>query len=159
MTKKEGKERHKWICSRCAQRKDIEAEIDPVVLRVCDWCNIENWVKPVGHAGANAGGGRVMPVKYSAQGERLPLYKKRKKKAPSVAAVEEPLVEIEEEVKEPLQEESPEETAVEEVVAETVEEAVAEQLEPEGEVAETNIAKTLDEQIAELEAKKKELEK
>jgi len=43
-----------WACARCERRKKIEnVQTDPVVLRVCDYCKIENWVRPVGHAGAD----------------------------------------------------------------------------------------------------------
>lgn len=136
MTKKK---KAKWICARCARRKEVEPETDPVVLRVCDWCNIENWTRPVGHGGANAGGGPVMEVKVDKDGERLPLYKKGEV-APSVTAVEEPVIEAE--------------TVVEEVIEEAVEEAVEE------EVAETNQTMTAKEkQILDLKAQLEELEK
>ena len=36
-----------WLCQRCGRRQDIELETDPVLLRVCDSCKIENWTRPV----------------------------------------------------------------------------------------------------------------
>jgi len=147
------KEDYKWICSRCASRKKVEHETDPVVLRVCDWCNIKNWTRPVGHNGANAGTGRVMPVKVSAKGDRLPLYdkKKRKKAAKAVPVVEE-AVEAVEEVPSST---GTDDEAVPVTKEAVVEEAVSEAVE---EAEEENITQTIDEQIAELEIEKEKLE-
>ena len=158
MTKAKGKEKHKWICSRCAGRNAVEAEIDPVVLRVCDWCKVQNWTRPVGHGGANAGGGAVMAKKVTAGGERLPIYKK---KAPSVAAVEEVTESIPDEV---IAVVADEEKAVIMAVDDAIEHIVETAREHgetviETEDAETNITKTLDEQIADLQAKKEALKK
>lgn len=36
-----------WLCHRCARKKDIELDTDPVLLRVCDGCQVENWTRPV----------------------------------------------------------------------------------------------------------------
>lgn len=105
----EEKKRALWACARCERRKKIaNVQPDPVVLRTCDYCNIQNWVRPVGHAGADAGSGPIMEQRVTDQGERLPLYRGK-------------------EVKEALQEEEVHaETVVEEVSEPTEEEAAAE---------------------------------
>ena len=40
-----------WLCSRCAERTGKTPEPDPVVLRLCTECKVENWVRPFGHSG------------------------------------------------------------------------------------------------------------
>ena len=38
-----------WVCARCGRRKNIALVPDPVLLKVCDECGIENWCRnPVG---------------------------------------------------------------------------------------------------------------
>lgn len=34
-----------WVCTRCARKKGIELEADPVLLKVCDECKIQNWCR------------------------------------------------------------------------------------------------------------------
>ena len=34
-----------WVCTRCGRRKGIELEPDPVLLKVCDECKIQNWCR------------------------------------------------------------------------------------------------------------------
>ena len=34
-----------WVCTRCSRRKGIELEPDPVLLKVCDECKIQNWCR------------------------------------------------------------------------------------------------------------------
>lgn len=50
-----------WLCARCARKKDVQTEEDPVVLKACSECNVENWVRPYGHAGADAVDNETMP--------------------------------------------------------------------------------------------------
>jgi uncharacterized secreted protein with C-terminal beta-propeller domain len=40
-----------WLCSRCAEKESKAVEPDPVILRLCTSCKVENWVRPFGHAG------------------------------------------------------------------------------------------------------------
>jgi len=40
-----------WLCSRCAGKTGKKTEADPVVLRLCSECKVQNWVRPFGHAG------------------------------------------------------------------------------------------------------------
>jgi len=40
-----------WLCARCAEKTGKTPEPDPVVLRLCTECKVENWVRPFGHAG------------------------------------------------------------------------------------------------------------
>ena len=44
MSEKEHKSRL-WVCTRCGRRKGIELEPDPVLLKVCDECKIQNWCR------------------------------------------------------------------------------------------------------------------
>ena len=39
-----------WFCHRCARKDDLELDADPVMLRVCDGCNVENWTRPLAGA-------------------------------------------------------------------------------------------------------------
>ena len=34
-----------WVCTRCGRRKGIDLEPDPVLLKVCDECKIQNWCR------------------------------------------------------------------------------------------------------------------
>ena len=36
-----------WFCHRCIKKYEVEVEPDPVLLRVCDGCQVENWTRPV----------------------------------------------------------------------------------------------------------------
>ena len=40
-----------WVCTRCGRRKGIELEPDPVLLKVCDECKIQNWCRSPKGAG------------------------------------------------------------------------------------------------------------
>jgi len=51
-----------WICARCAVKHNVVAGTEPVVLLPCGWCGVQNWVRPVGHAGENVTGATVVPV-------------------------------------------------------------------------------------------------
>lgn len=42
-----------WLCVRCADKQGVETESEPVILKACSACGIENWVRPFGHAGAD----------------------------------------------------------------------------------------------------------
>ena len=37
----------KWVCTRCGRRNKLELEADPVALKVCDMCKIQNWCRLV----------------------------------------------------------------------------------------------------------------
>jgi hypothetical protein len=66
-----------WACARCAKRKNLEGvNPDPVVLMVCSYCSIENWCRPVGHAGKGASG-RLMPEPKNPELTGLPVYEKK----------------------------------------------------------------------------------
>ena len=68
-----------WACARCAKRNALEGvNPDPVVLMVCSYCQIENWCRPVGHAGKGATG-RLMPTPKNPdlQDAGLPVYEKK----------------------------------------------------------------------------------
>ena len=43
-----------WFCHRCARKDDLELDADPVMLRVCDGCKVENWTRPLSGAVAEA---------------------------------------------------------------------------------------------------------
>lgn len=89
-----------WACARCTKRKKIEnVNPDPVVLQECDFCHIENWVRPVGHAGKGASG-PLMPEPKNPELEGLPVYKEVEvvevlKEAPEPEPELEPLPEVE----------------------------------------------------------------
>ncbi len=36
-----------WFCHRCARKDDLALDTDPVMLRVCDGCQVENWTRPL----------------------------------------------------------------------------------------------------------------
>ena len=40
-----------WLCARCAKKEGKQVEPDPVILRLCTSCRVENWVRPYGHVG------------------------------------------------------------------------------------------------------------
>jgi hypothetical protein len=40
-----------WVCARCAEKEQKVTETDPVILRLCTSCKVENWVRPFGHVG------------------------------------------------------------------------------------------------------------
>ena len=35
----------RWLCHRCARKEEIELEPDPVLLRVCEGCQVENFTR------------------------------------------------------------------------------------------------------------------
>lgn len=35
----------RWLCHRCARKEEIELEPDPVLLRVCEACQVENFTR------------------------------------------------------------------------------------------------------------------
>ena len=35
----------RWLCHRCARKEEIELEPDPVLLRVCEACKVENFTR------------------------------------------------------------------------------------------------------------------
>ena len=37
----------RWLCHRCIRKENVEAEADPVLLKVCDGCQVENWTRLV----------------------------------------------------------------------------------------------------------------
>ena len=39
-----------WFCHRCARKDELELDADPVMLRVCDGCKVENWTRPLSGA-------------------------------------------------------------------------------------------------------------
>lgn len=129
MTKE--KKKALWACARCERRKEIaDVNADPVVLRVCDYCGVENWVRPVGHAGAGAG-----TVNQTLTAEQAVVH------AEAVAA------DLENSTGEPEVVEVEAET-VEEVIADAVQEQEAEEAEKAAKEAEIARLKA---ELAELE--------
>ena len=124
------KKQKEWCCARCARRKEIATNADPVLLRECDWCNIKNWCRPVGKVSSREG--RVMEKRVTEDGVALPVHDKKEKEV----EVQSEDAEIPEEV----------------VPAEPPTDAVPE-------AKEENVTEDIDAQIAALEAKKAELEK
>lgn len=41
----------KWYCKRCAEALNVKLEPEPMVLRLCSNCKVENYCWPCGHAG------------------------------------------------------------------------------------------------------------
>ena len=37
----------RWLCHRCVKKEGATVDADPVLLRVCDGCQVENWTRPV----------------------------------------------------------------------------------------------------------------
>lgn len=37
-----------WLCARCAKKRNVVTDTDPVELRECDACHIRNWTRPAG---------------------------------------------------------------------------------------------------------------
>ena len=35
----------KWLCHRCVKKEGATVDADPVLLRVCDGCQVENYVR------------------------------------------------------------------------------------------------------------------
>jgi hypothetical protein len=35
----------RWLCHRCIKKEGVEVDPDPVPIRVCDGCNVENYVR------------------------------------------------------------------------------------------------------------------
>ena len=40
----------RWLCHRCAKKEGVQLDPDPVDIRVCDGCKIENHTRPVSGA-------------------------------------------------------------------------------------------------------------
>ena len=43
-----------WLCKRCAKKLGKSIEPEPMVLRRCTGCDVENYCYPAGHAGEDA---------------------------------------------------------------------------------------------------------
>jgi len=43
-----------WLCKRCATKLKKSIEPEPMVLRRCTGCDVENYCYPAGHAGEDA---------------------------------------------------------------------------------------------------------
>jgi hypothetical protein len=41
----------KWLCKRCAEQTETKIEEEPMILRICSNCGVENYCFPAGHAG------------------------------------------------------------------------------------------------------------
>ena len=37
----------RWLCHRCIKKESADVDPDPVLLRVCDGCQVENYTRPV----------------------------------------------------------------------------------------------------------------
>ena len=35
----------KWLCHRCVKKEGATVDADPVLLRVCDGCQVENYTR------------------------------------------------------------------------------------------------------------------
>jgi hypothetical protein len=91
-----------WLCARCAKKEDKETEPDPVVLRVCTSCKVENWVRPFGHTGSDVMASEAETEEAKAfrlEAHRLENEKKPQKAPKKARAVEEPVIEA---VSEPI---------------------------------------------------------
>jgi hypothetical protein len=130
-----------WLCARCAKKEDKETEPDPVVLRVCTSCKVENWVRPFGHTGSDVMASEAETEEAKAfrlEAHRLENEKKPQKAPKKARAVEEPVIEAESEPEPELE------------VIDVLDPAVIEEIE------ETN---KKEDEIAKLKAQLAELEK
>ena len=84
-----------WLCARCAKKEDKETEPDPVVLRLCTSCKVENWVRPFGHAGEGVIAEEEETEAAKVYHAELSAQKAPKAKEPVVEAVSEPEPELE----------------------------------------------------------------
>lgn len=85
-----------WLCARCAKKEDKETEPDPVVLRLCTSCKVENWVRPFGHTGSDvmASEAETEEAKeFRLEVHRLENEKKPQKAPKKARVVEEPVLE------------------------------------------------------------------
>ena len=85
-----------WLCARCAKKEDKETEPDPVVLRVCTSCKVENWVRPFGHTGSDVMASEAETEEAKAfrlEVHRLENEKKPQKAPKKARVVEEPVIE------------------------------------------------------------------
>jgi len=135
-----------WLCSRCSEKTGKKTEPDPVILRLCTECKVENWVRPFGHSGeAVVASEEEKKEAFDKQVAESELSNKvikafeEQRKAKTRAEFDE--------VKAKLQEEPPDETVVEEAEEPTEAEADAPKPDPK------------EEEIAKLKAKLAELEK
>ena len=91
-----------WLCARCAKKEDKETEPDPVVLRLCTSCKVENWVRPFGHTGSDVMASEAETEEAKAfrlEVHRLENEKKPQKAPKTPRVVEEPILEA---VSEPI---------------------------------------------------------
>ena len=84
-----------WLCARCAKKEDKETEPDPVVLRLCTSCKVENWVRPFGHSGEGVIAEEEETEAAKVYHAELSAQKVPKAKEPVVEAVSEPEPELE----------------------------------------------------------------
>ena len=137
-----------WLCARCASKEEKETEPDPVVLRLCTSCKVQNWVRPFAHSGEAVEPSEEEKEEAKAFHEqKMKVLKentkiRKEKEAEQYKEAEKRVTEV----KEPLQEEPQEETVAEEAEEPTEAEADA----PKPDPKEEEIAK-LKAQIAELE--------
>ena len=138
-----------WLCSRCSEKTGKKTEPDPVVLRLCTECKVQNWVRPYGHAGE-----AVQPTPEETEEakvfheHKMKVLKentkiRKEKEAEQYQEAEKRVTEV----KETLQEEPQDETVAEEAEEPTEAEADAKEPDPK------------EEEIAKLKAKIAELEK
>jgi len=64
----------RWLCHRCAKKEGVTTDTEPI-LRVCDGCKIENWVRPV----------RGAPVIVEEVKESLPIEEVQEETVPEEA--------------------------------------------------------------------------
>ena len=132
-----------WLCARCAEKTGKTPEPDPVVLRLCTECKVENWVRPFGHSGEG-----VIPSdeEYEAAHENQ-IEEARKGRERAEKIRKDNREKIKKVTEELPKEEAPEETVLVAEDVPTEEEVVVEEPDPK------------EEEIAKLKAQLAELEK